>query len=81
MISLCDGCERIFGTRLKKINAKEWKPLLCSVPHEESKLCCNTECDYNLEGESCMDCQFCPECLADKQIVDKTFFESASINS
>jgi|GEM_PF-2648621 len=77
MLSVCDGCEKLFRTKLKRFNAKEWKPSLCNVPGEASELCYHIECDYNLEGESCMDAQFCPKCLANKQIVDKTFSESA----
>ena len=80
MISVCDGCEMLFRTKLKRFNAKEWKPSLCRVPHEESELCSNIECDYNLEAECCIECQFCPKCLANKQIVDKAFSEFAIIN-
>ncbi|HBG78062.1 MAG TPA: hypothetical protein DDW84_04325 [Phycisphaerales bacterium] len=63
----------LFRIKLERINAKKWNPLLCRVPHEESELCRNIKCDYNLEAECCMECQFCPKCLANKQIVDKTF--------
>ena len=79
MISVCDGCEMLFGTKLKKINAKKQKPSLYRVTREKSESCRNIECDYNLEAECCIECQSCPKPLANKQIVDKTFSESAPI--
>jgi hypothetical protein len=73
MISLCDGCGCIFITNLKTINAKVWNPRLCDIPVEESEVCSVIRCRYNIEGECCIEFQFCDDCLSDRSILDNRF--------
>jgi hypothetical protein len=72
MLSPCDGCERVFATKLTLVTAKEWKPSLCAVPSAESPACKVCDCSYNIEG-GCIEFQFCENCLSSQETIDRTF--------
>ena len=72
MISPCDGCERVFPTKLTLVTAKEWKPSLCDVPIAEAPACQRFDCPYNIEG-GCIEFQFCDSCLSLPETINRTF--------
>ena len=80
MIAPCDGCNRVFSHSLKTINAKDWKPDVCNVSVEKSRHCSNARCDFSIEGECCVEFQFCDDCLNNKTIISKLFIEYANRN-
>lgn len=73
----CDGCQQFVTGEVKTINAKEWNPILCSFPVLVSHICEHWGCKYSI-GKGCIEYQFCPECLANEEIVRKTFEEGMS---
>jgi hypothetical protein len=79
-ISPCDGCNRIFNGLLKTINAKEWDNKVCNVSVEKSSFCSNYRCKFSLEGECCVEFQFCDDCLNGKTAVDKVFNKYSNRN-
>jgi hypothetical protein len=72
MLSPCDGCERVFTTKLTLVTAKEWKPSLCDVSVAEAPACKRFDCPYNIEG-GCNEFQFCDSCLASQETINRTF--------
>ena len=74
MLSLCDGCERVFTEKLTLVNAKKWKPSICDAPTVKWQECKNLDCVCHIEG-ICIEYQFCDECLSSQEIIDKTFEE------
>ncbi|WP_190275859.1 AMP-binding protein [Thiorhodovibrio frisius] len=79
MISVCDGCQQLFDHELKTINAKEWDSSLCKVSVKKSYDCNLTDCDYSLDGECCVEFQFCESCL-NSDGLDKRFLNFIEIN-
>ncbi len=78
-MSLCDGCEKIFKVDLAEFNAKKWRPSLCNVPYSRSESCSNIDCDYNIDGEACVDFLFCEECLVNKKVFYAVFVNFAKL--
>lgn len=78
MIALCDGCQTAFDKSLNTINAKEWKSNLCNTTLEMSYECGNADCNFSVEGECCVEFQFCDSCLKDSIIVDRLFSSYAT---
>lgn len=77
MLSLCDGCQCFFGNNLTVVSAKEWKGSLCNIPTAQSYACKKLDCMYNVEG-SCIEYQFCGQCLSSQEVIDRTFQKFAS---
>lgn len=73
MISLCDGCGQFLKNTLTTLNAKEWNPNVCRVSVENSYHCNMITCPYNVEGDCCIEFQFCDTCFPKKSIVNKKF--------
>jgi hypothetical protein len=78
MISLCDGCQTAFTKSLNTMNAKEWKSNLCNTPLKISYECDKADCNFSVEGECCVEFQFCDSCLNNHLIVDKLFASYAA---
>jgi len=76
----CDGCHRAFSHSLKTINAKGWKPNVCDVSINNSYNCSNASCEFSIDGECCVEFQFCDDCLSNKAIVNKLFIKYANTN-
>ena len=79
MLSLCDGCQRFFRKKLTVINAKQWKESFCNIPKAQSSTCRKLDCVYNVEG-SCIEYQFCDQCLSSQKVIDRIFQKFASSN-
>jgi len=78
MIAPCDGCGKIFNHSLNTINAKEWMPSVCNIPVIMSNQCTNADCEYSIEGECCVEFQFCDSCIKNDGIVAKIFTKYAN---
>lgn len=79
MVSACDGCQQLFDHELKTINAKEWDSSVCKVSVKKSYECKKADCDYSLDGECCVEFQFCRSCL-NSNAADKCFINFLEIN-
>jgi len=66
-------------SELKTINAKEWNSRVCKVSVKKSYDCNKADCDYSLDGECCVEFQFCESCLNSKT-VDNCFMNFLEIN-
>ena len=80
MIVPCDGCHRTCSHSLKTVNAKIWKPDVCDVSLDNSHDCSNSRCEFPIDGECCVEFQFCDDCLNNKAIVNKFFIEYTNIS-
>jgi hypothetical protein len=78
VIAPCDGCGMIFNKLLNIINAKEWRSNICNVPVVMSHQCNNADCKYSIEGECCVEFQFCDFCLKNNAVVTKVFTNYAT---
>ncbi len=80
MISICSGCDEIFHTELKQINAKQINPKICKTPEWNARNCLDEDCFYFDYENGCVNFLFCEKCASDRKIVSETFERFADIN-
>ena len=70
----CDGCGEYFNGKPDRITADEWNIDVCIRSYERIYDTCNrTDCKYNIEGEVCVDFNFCNKCSKNKSILNERF--------
>ncbi len=79
-MSACDGCQRLFEGPLTTVNAKGWKPSICNVSVEASRDCSRSRCEFSVEGECCVEFNFCDACVKDRKRLDRSFKYFAQMN-
>ena len=72
MTCYCDACKTYFSGKPSTISAKEWNIDICISPYErEFGGCDAVDCRYSIEGDTCIEFNFCSECSKTKSILDK----------
>jgi len=70
----CDGCGKYINGKPNRITADEWNIDACIRSYERLYDTCNRmDCKYNIEGEVCVDFNFCNKCSKNKSILNRRF--------
>lgn len=74
MINYCDACKKSFKGKPKTISAKEWNKDICISSYEKEFGGCDiVNCKYNIEGEICIEFDFCSKCSKSRSVLNKKF--------